>query len=311
MTKVRSWGLVAWGGFAALIAMVMVARPELPAEVLTESLPFYTSIWGPMLLAGLATWGLVRWFGHRDALDARVAAALEGHPIRRELGYLLMFLCGFVLSMMALSWVSSLYTAETDMDLRMSVSLVCRLLFLFTLPMLVMDRSGVTVDGRGTAMPSLALGVREPWRWLGLVPVGVAVGLMGNRLVPVYGLPPLTLAVVGFLLAFGLVCVCEEIFYRGMLQTRLEFILGRWAGIVVSSTVFAATYAVIQPYDAVVQIRGHDFVQDLWLALLSYAAGGLLYGYLWTCFRTIWITVVLRLSLFVIILPPGLGPFID
>ncbi|MFI6577555.1 lysostaphin resistance A-like protein [Nocardiopsis sp. NPDC050513] len=311
MTKVRSWGLVAWGAWAALIVTVMVARPELPAEVLTRSLPFYTSVWGPLLVAGLAAWGLVRWFGHRDALDARIAAALEGHPIRRELGYLLMFLSGFVLSMMALSWISSLYAAETDMDLRMSVSLVCRLLFLFTLPMLVMDRSGVTVDGRGTAMPSLALGVREPWRWLGLVPVGVAVGLVGNQLAPVYGLPPLTLGVVGFLLAFALVCMCEEIFYRGMLQTRLEFILGRWAGIVVASTVFASTYAVIQPYDAVVQMRGHDFVQDLWLSLLSYGAGGLLYGYLWTCFRNIWITVVLRLSLLVIVLPPGLGPFID
>ncbi|OLT27886.1 abortive infection protein [Nocardiopsis sp. CNR-923] len=306
----RSWGLVAWGALAALIVTVMVARPDLLAESLTEDLPFYTSLWGPMLVAGLTAWALVRWFGQRDALDARVAAALEGHPLRRELGYLLIFLCGFVLSMMVLSWVSALYTAETDMDLRMSVSLVCRLLFLFTLPMLVMDRSGVTVDGTGTAMPSLALGVREPWRWLGLVPVGVAVGLVGNRLAPVYGLPPVSLAVVGFLLAFVLVCVCEEIFYRGMLQTRLEFLLGRWAGIVVAATVFALTYAIVQPYDAVARIRGYDFVHDLWLSLLSYAAGGLLFGYLWTCFRNIWVIVLLRLSLFVLVMPPGLGPFI-
>ncbi|WP_017598658.1 CPBP family intramembrane glutamic endopeptidase [Nocardiopsis lucentensis] len=306
MTKVRSWGLISWGVFFALLVVAMLARPELLADVMSESRPVYVAVWGPMLIAGVLTWALVRWFGDRDQLDRRVAAALDGHPIHREFGWLMVFLCGFVLAMFVLSWVSSLYGEELGMDLRMSVSLVSRLLFLFTLPMLVMDRSGVTIDGKGTAMPALAMAVREPWRWLGLISVALAVGLIAYRLVPVFGLPPLSLAVAGFFLAFALVSLCEEIFFRAMVQTRLEFILGRWAGIAATSTVFALAYAITQPHDAVAQIRGQDMVTDLGLSLLTYGVSGVLYGYLWTCFRNVWITVILRIALFVIILPPGL-----
>ncbi|WP_198659332.1 CPBP family intramembrane glutamic endopeptidase [Nocardiopsis sp. FIRDI 009] len=306
MTKVRSWGLISWGVFFALLLVALAARPELIADVMGEARPVYVAVWGPMLIAGVVAWLLVRWFGERDQLDRRVAAALDGHPIHREVGWLMVFLGGFVLAMFVLSWVSSLYGEEIGMDLRMSVSLVSRLLFLFTLPMLVMDRSGVTIDGKGTAMPALALAAREPWRWLGLVPVALAVGLIAHRLVPVFGLPSLSLAVIGFFLAFALVSLCEEIFFRAMLQTRLEFILGRWGGIGATSIVFALAYAVTQPHDAVTQIRGQGFLDDLGLSLLSYGVGGVLYGYLWTCFRNVWITVSLRLALFVLVLPPGL-----
>jgi membrane protease YdiL (CAAX protease family) len=306
---VRRWGL-AWGAaFAAvLIAATLFARPVLRGDVFGDSLALFLISWIPMLVGGVMAWGLVRAFGRRGELDQRIRNAMGGHPLNRELGWLLLLLGGFVTSMVLLSWIFTFYGQETGVspDLAMSVALVSRLLFLFALPLLIMDRSGLTVDGKGTAMPSIALKVSEAWRWLGVVPVIVSVGLIGYLILPHIGLPEPSLALYAILVAFTVIAVCEEIFFRGMMQSRLELALGRWGGIVATSLVFALTYALIQPYDAVSQLPGIDLVHDTGMALLTYGAASLLYGYLWTCFRNTWINVLMRVAVFVLILPPDL-----
>ena len=307
---VRRWGL-AWGVAlsAALLAGALFAHPGLRDDVvLGDSSVLLLSSWTPMLMAGVMAWALVRLFGRREELDRRIVAAMDGHPVSRELAWMVLLLGAFVLSMIVLSWIFNVYGQETGIapDLAMSVALVSRLLFLFAIPLLIMDRSGLTVDGKGTAMPSIALKVSDPWRWLGLLPVAATVGLIGYLITPHIGMPEPSLALYAMLIAFAVIVTCEEIFFRGMMQTRLELVLGRWGGIVMTSLVFALTYALIQPYDAVSQLPGHDLVHDTGLALLTYGAAGLLYGYLWACFRNTWVNVLLRVAMFVLILPPDL-----
>jgi membrane protease YdiL (CAAX protease family) len=304
---VRRWGLV-WGVLAALVFVTvpMLVHPVLRSDILDDSLVLFLISWSPMLIGGILAWAMVRGFGARDQLDRRVVQAMDGHPIGRELGWLGLFLVGFVVSMALLSMVFATYEAVFGADLAMSEALVSRLLFLFTLPLLVMDRSGITLDGKGTAMPAVALKVSEPWRWLGMVPIAIALVLIGYLLIPRLGLPGPSLQLLGYVLAFTVMAVCEEIFFRGMVQTRLEILMGRWGGIVTTSVVFALTYALIQPYDAVSQLPGTDLVYNTGLALLTYATASLLYGYLWTCFRNTWIQVVMRVGMFLMLMPPDL-----
>ncbi|WP_306370639.1 CPBP family intramembrane glutamic endopeptidase [Nocardiopsis sp. CC223A] len=306
---VRRWGPAGWTAVALLTVLAAVAiDPGLRHDVVFDSPVLFLISWGPMLLGGVVAWALVKAFGNRAELDRRIAAAMQTHPINRELGWLLLFLVGFVLCMGGLGTILHLFGEEIGADLAMSASLVSRLLFLFTLPLLVMDRSGVVLDGRGTAMPAIALKVEQPWRWLGLIPVALVLGLVGYiyLLVPGSGLPEPSFPLVGFVLAFALISVCEEIFFRGMVQTRLEIIMGPWGGIVATSILFSLMYAIVRPYDAVSQIPGDGLVYDLGLALLTYGTASLLYGYLWLCFRNTWLNVLLRIGIFFILTPPAL-----
>ncbi|MDE3724423.1 CPBP family intramembrane metalloprotease [Nocardiopsis sp. N85] len=304
---VRRWGLTGWTGAALLVvAVALLIDPALRNDIAVEGAFLLLVSWAPMLIGGILAWALVKAFGDRDALDRRTAAAMESHPINRELVWLALFAVGFVVCMVVLSTILNMYGTQTGTDLAMSASLVSRLLFLFTLPLLVMDRSGVVIDGKGTAMPAIALKVDTPWRWLGMIPVAVVLGLIGFTLVPYVGLPVLSFPLIGFVLAFAVISVCEEIFFRGMLQTRLEMLMGRWGGIVATSVLFALVYAIVQPYDAVAQLPGNGLVYDMGLSLLTYATAGLLYGYLWTCFRNTWLNVILRIGVFLVLMPPDL-----
>ncbi|MEU3306748.1 CPBP family intramembrane glutamic endopeptidase [Nocardiopsis sp. NPDC055551] len=291
-----------------LVVGPLLAHPALRGQVFDESSILLLIAWTPMLFAGLLSWGLVWSLGRRDELDRRVRVAMEGHPLGRELAWQALLLVCFVLSMVVLSGVLTFYGTETGTapDLAMSVSLVSRLLFLFALPLLIMDRSGLTVEGKGTLMPTVALKVSQPWRWLGLIPVLAATVVIGYLMVPYIGLPEPSLTLYAMLLAFTFIAVCEEIFFRGMMQTRLEILLGRWGGIIATSVVFALTYALIQPYDAVSQLTGTDLMHDTGMSMLTYATASMLYGYLWACYRNTWINVLLRVAIFVLILPPDL-----
>ena len=309
MTTVRRWGL-AW---AVVVTVVLVGgpfliNPTLRADVFGGALVLFLISWTPMLLGGIVAWGLVKTLGRREELDRRIRVAMEGHPLNQELAWQFVFILGFALSLMLLSYVFSVYGQETGItpDMAMAESLVSRLLFLFALPLVLMDRSGLVVNGKGTVMPNIALKVTAPWRWLGLIPAALAMGTIGYLVLPHIGPPDPSLTLYAMLLAFGVIAVCEEIFFRGMMQTRLEVLLGRWGGIWVTSVVFALTYAVIQPYDAVAQLPGDGLVHDIGMSLLTYAPAGLFYGYLWACFRNTWINVLMRMAMFVVILPPDL-----
>lgn len=309
MTIVRRWGL-AWSVVATMVLVggPLLLHPVLRTDIFGGAAVLLLVSWVPMLIGGLITWGLVKALGRRDELDRRVRSALEGHSLNRELAWQIVLICCFVLSMLLLSYVFHIYGEETGTtpDLAMAVALVPRLLFFFGLPLVLMDRSGLVLDGKGTAMPAIALKVSDPWRWLGLIPAAVSVGMIGYLVTPHIGIPAPSLLLYAMLLAFGVIVVCEEIFFRAIMQSRLEILLGRWGGIWVASVIFAMTYAFIQPYDAVSQLPGGSLVYNTGLSLLTYAAAGLFYGYLWACFRNTWINVLMRMAMFVVILPPDL-----
>lgn len=309
MTIVRRWGLT-WTIVVAvvLIGGPLVADPVLRADVFRDSAVLFAISWTPMLVGGLLTRVLVGIWGHRDDLDQRIRSAMGGHPLNQELAWQFFLIGCCVLSLILLSQVFYFYGAQTGTspDLAVSASLVSRLLFLFAIPLVLMDRSGIVVDGRGTAMPEIALKVREPWRWLGLIPVTLAVGMIGYLLVPHIGLPAPSFILYGMLIAFAVIATCEEIFFRGMVQTRLELLMGRWGGIGAASLLFAMTYALIQPFDAVAQLPGDDLLHNVGTATLTYLPAGLFYGYLWACFRNTWLNVLMRMAMFVLLLPPDL-----
>ncbi|WP_017603970.1 CPBP family intramembrane glutamic endopeptidase [Nocardiopsis alkaliphila] len=295
-------------GVVVLIGGPLIADPVLRADVFEDSAVLFGLSWAPMLAGGLLAWLLVRTWGRRDDLDRRVRLAMGGHPLDQETAWQFFLVGCFVLSIMLLSQVFSFYGAEvgTSPDLAVSASLVSRLLFLLAIPLVLMDRSGIVLDGRGTAMPKVALKVGEPWRWLGLIPVAVVVGMMGYLLLPHIGLPAPSMTLYGMLVAFAVIAVCEEIFFRAMVQTRLEILMGRWGGIGAASLLFAMTYALIQPFDAVAQLPGDDLVHNTGLAMLTYFPAGLFYGYLWACFRNTWLNLLMRMAMFVLLLPPDL-----
>lgn len=307
MTMLRRWGFATWAGLAALlIAVAMAAQPALRAEVVGDAVPLMLVSWTPMLVGAIMTWAFIRGFGNRDALDLQVANSLIGHPINRELVWLGLTLAGFIASMFLLTQLFGVYEAEIEADLAMSAALVSRLLFLFVLPLLLLDRSGITVDGWGTEMPVTGLKVTEPWRWLALIPVVIALIMIGYLVTPYIGLPGPSVALAGYLFAFVLIAFCEEAFFRGMVQTRLETVMGRWGGIMAASVFFGLTYALVQPYDALSQLPGSDLLHNIGLALLTYSAASLFYGYLWACFRNLWANVVMRVGVFYLLMPPSL-----
>ncbi|MFV2196229.1 type II CAAX prenyl endopeptidase Rce1 family protein [Nocardiopsis sp. LOL_012] len=304
MTETRSWGLTSAGVFFAVVVLAMLASASLRAEVLGPDLPIFLAGWGVEVAGAVMAFALVRWFGDRDGLDLRIRLAMEEHPVGRELGLLFGFLGGFIVLMVLLSGIFSLLSGEIGADLRMSAAMVSRLLFMFALPLLFMDRAGYTVSGPGFAMASLAVAVREPWRWLGLIPVVFFVGVLGAAAMPTYGLMGLSLAALGLVLAFALIAVCEEIFFRGMVQTRLELVMGRWGGIFATAGIYSLSYALTQPYDIVGQFSRTDPVYDVGLALCIYGSVALFHGCLWTCYRNIWLNVFVHLCGMLILLRP-------
>ena len=71
----------------------------------------------------------------------------------------------------------------------------------------------------------------------------------------------------------------EELFFRVWLQTRLEAVLGRWAGIAVASTLFAVMHAN----------RLQDNLAEGLATIIVFNGGfGLLMGYLWSRYRAVW-----------------------
>lgn len=109
----------------------------------------------------------------------------------------------------------------------------------------------------------------------------------------------LAFLVVAALLTFLTANVLEELFYRVLLQTRLEALLGRWAAILLSALLFALLHLPSQ-------IDGGD-AGDLPVAIgvviVYQGLFGIFAGYLWARHRNIWIliaahTVVNTLPLF-------------
>jgi membrane protease YdiL (CAAX protease family) len=93
------------------------------------------------------------------------------------------------------------------------------------------------------------------------------------------------LAVVA-LYTFLTASVLEEIFYRVILQTRLEELWGRWAAITATALLFTAMH--------VHRYADGSFTDITLLILTSNGALGLFAGYLWSRYRNVWSLIVVH-----------------
>lgn len=142
------------------------------------------------------------------------------------------------------------------------------------------------------------------WRWGGVVAVAVTLYLANfTPLAPpsptAESLPPIEVLVVSMLITFLTASVLEEVFFRVWLQTRLEHVVGPWAGIVVSSLLFG-----------VMHVASHHALGSPPLILAQVIAvqgvSGLLYGYLWSRYRNVWLIIALHTGVNSIALLPVL-----
>ncbi|MBB2943139.1 membrane protease YdiL (CAAX protease family) [Actinoplanes lutulentus] len=93
------------------------------------------------------------------------------------------------------------------------------------------------------------------------------------------------LAVVA-LYTFLTASVLEEIFYRVILQTRLEALWGRWPAIVATALLFVAMH--------VHRYADGPFLDITLLILTSNGALGVFAGYLWSKYRNVWALIVVH-----------------
>lgn len=287
-----------------LVVFTLAIDPELRQDVMYGGGYRLLVSWGPTVTAGVLAGLLTVYFGRRRELDSRVRQALTTQPVHGQLVWLGLCLAACVVAIAGLYWVLSALGPGADVSTTAPISLVPRVLFLLALPAIAIDRLITILRGEGTGLSEIAVKVTEPWRWLGLAPVLLAIAFTALLLAPFrVGWPPVVIVVV-LIAVFLAAAFCEEAFFRTMVQTRLELLWGRWAGIITTSLLFALFYALIQPYLVLIPLPGDTFVQHLGMALLIYTPIGLLCGYLWACYRNLWLNTLLRTGLFFLAYPP-------
>jgi membrane protease YdiL (CAAX protease family) len=133
--------------------------------------------------------------------------------------------------------------------------------------------------------------LRVAWRWWAPVVVLVAwaIGSFGPWTTqPSFdGIDPGLLIVVAVTTAIT-AGVGEELFYRYWLQTRLEALLGRWAGIALSSLAFALMHLGGDRQQA-------GFVVELAAVIVLQGSFGVLLGYLWSKYRNLALNIAIHL----------------
>lgn len=125
------------------------------------------------------------------------------------------------------------------------------------------------------------------WYWLGPVPAlfGWAYllyysPLAGTEDLSGYRQYDRAFLLAAMVLTFVSASLAEEIFYRVLLQTRLEGLLGRWPAIVSTALLFAVMH---------VHRIGDGPLYEMVAVMLAWNGGfGLLAGYLWARYRNIW-----------------------
>ncbi|WP_159079238.1 CPBP family intramembrane glutamic endopeptidase [Plantactinospora sp. BC1] len=125
------------------------------------------------------------------------------------------------------------------------------------------------------------------WYWLGPLPALVGWAyllyyspLAGSQDMSGYRQYDRVYLLAATLLTFVTASLAEEIFYRALLQTRLEALYGRWPAIVATSLLFALMH---------VHRIGDGPLWEMVAVMLAWNGGfGLLAGYLWARHRNIW-----------------------
>ncbi|UJW28530.1 CPBP family intramembrane metalloprotease [Saccharothrix sp. AJ9571] len=242
------------------------------------------SLWGAVLpaLAGIV---LVR------AIPLRAPALLPGVDDRRVLSRQ-----ASALALVAFLWPLTLFVAAAVGDLAQ----LARDIWGLTKPIVYLVVPLVLVKVlrpreepdpfrlRSTWWP------REGWRWLAPIPAVLVFGWLhvlgpfSPALPSAADYPDPVYLIVIATLTFFTANVLEEVFFRGMLQTRLEALFGRWPGIVLTSLLFAWLH-----------LPTHGQAGSLWAGLpLTLGAiiafqgvHGLFLGYLWSRYRNLWAQV--------------------
>lgn len=140
--------------------------------------------------------------------------------------------------------------------------------------------------------PSLAWDrprVAVPWM---LIPVVIAVlhdavrSLVAPSDFASYSMEMLIIAAVATAITAG---IGEEIFFRRLLQTRLEAVLGRWPGILSSAILFGLMH-----------LPSHGMLQGIGLGTAQVIAvqgtAGVMYGWAWSRYRRLWVPILIHLS---------------
>ncbi|MFC3455147.1 CPBP family intramembrane glutamic endopeptidase [Amycolatopsis speibonae] len=144
-----------------------------------------------------------------------------------------------------------------------------------------------TLRPRGEPDPfRIAWRPRQAWQWLAPIPAVLVFGwlyVLGPLAPPLPSAEdypdPVYLA-VGATLTFFTANVLEEVFFRGMLQTRLEALFGRWPGILLASLLFAWLH---------LPTHGQGSLSLTLGAIVAFQGFfGLFTGYLWSRYRNLW-----------------------
>ena len=133
--------------------------------------------------------------------------------------------------------------------------------------------------------PAIAL----PWL---LVPVGIAIGADARRATDSFAALaayPMQMLIVGGVATAITAGIGEEVFYRRLLQTRLEALLGRWSGILLTSILFALMH-----------LPSHGLAAGLGLGAAQVLAVqgllGIALGWAWSRYRRLWVPILIHLS---------------
>jgi len=131
------------------------------------------------------------------------------------------------------------------------------------------------------------------WYWLGPVPAVVGWAWLAYHS-PLAGPSDLSgyraydpmVLLAAMLLTFLTASVLEEVFYRLLLQTRLEALLGRWPAITATALLYAAMHT---------HRVGTGPLADTVAVVLMFNGGlGLFLGYLWSRYRNVWAIVAVH-----------------
>lgn len=145
------------------------------------------------------------------------------------------------------------------------------------------------------------------WYWLG--PICIALFYCIASSIPPFAihglrgsLPDKNLGVVLALQAvitFLNAGLPEEVFYRVLLQTRLEFFLGRWNGIALTSLLFALMHfpTRLVSWLGTTGIAAFDIILALAAVIAIQGSGGFILGYLWSRYRNLWVNVLFHTAL--------------
>ncbi len=127
---------------------------------------------------------------------------------------------------------------------------------------------------------------RRTWQWLAPIPAVAVFGwlhVLGPFAPPLpttEDYPDPVYLAVGATLTFFTANVLEEVFFRGMLQTRLEALFGRWPGILLASLLFAWLHLPTHGQGGLPLTLG---------AIVAFQGMfGVFTGYLWSRYRNLW-----------------------